>query len=72
MRSLIGILLILGGIVLGYFGFDKMQNNKADIKIGDLEISANDKSNSTNAYLMMGGGAVLLIAGAVILAGKGK
>lgn len=72
MRSLIGILLILGGIVLGYFGFDKMQNNKADIKIGDLEISAKDKGNTTNAYLMIGGGAVMLIAGAVLLAGSRK
>ena len=70
MRKIIGIIVIIGGIVLGYFGYDKLQDSKAGIKIGDLELSATDSKNETNAYLMIGGGAVALLAGAIILARK--
>ena len=67
MRSLLGILLIIGGIVLGYFGYNKLQDNKADIKIGDLEITAKDNNNTTTAWVMIGGGVLALIAGAFTL-----
>jgi hypothetical protein len=69
MRML-GIILLLGGIVLGYFGYQKLDQNKAEVKIGDLELSAKDKDNTTAAYIMMGAGAVALIGGAVLLARK--
>jgi len=72
MRTVIGLLLIAGGIALGYSGYNKLQDNKAEIKIGDLEISAKDSSNATQAYFLMGGGAVALLAGAILLAKKGK
>ncbi|NII24309.1 DUF3185 family protein [Pseudoflavitalea sp. X16] len=71
MRSILGIVLLVGGILLGYFGYQKLDNNKADIKIGDLEITAKDKENTTGAYIMMGAGVVAIIAGAVTLARKG-
>lgn len=71
MRSILGIVLLVGGILLGYFGYQKLDNNKADIKIGDLEITAKDKENTTGAYIMMGAGIVAIIAGAVTLARKG-
>lgn len=70
MRSLIGILLIVGGIVLGYFGYNKLNDNKADVKIGDLEITAKDGSNTTAAWTMIGGGVIALIAGALTLGKK--
>lgn len=70
MRSILAIVLLLGGIVLGYFGYQKLEDNKADVKIGDLEITAKDKGNTTGAYIMMGAGVVGLIAGAVMLARK--
>lgn len=70
MRTILGILLLVGGILLGYFGYQKLENNKADIKIGDLEISAKDKENSTGAYIMMGAGVIALIAGVATLARK--
>lgn len=72
MRSILGIILVIGGIVLGYFGFRKLDDNKADVKIGNLEISASDKKGSTDAWVMMGAGAVAVIGGAVLLARKGS
>lgn len=70
MRSTLGIVLVIGGIVLGYFGFRKLDDNKADVKIGNLEISASDKKGSTDAWIMLGAGAVAVIGGSVLLARK--
>jgi hypothetical protein len=67
---ILGIILVLGGLVLGYFGYEKLQDNKANVKIGDLEITAKDKGNTTGAYIMLGAGVVGLIAGAALLARK--
>ncbi|AXY76889.1 DUF3185 family protein [Paraflavitalea soli] len=67
---ILGILLIVGGILLGYFGYQKYDDNKANIKIGDLELSAKDKGNTTTGYVMMGAGVVALIVGAVMLSRK--
>jgi hypothetical protein len=71
MKNPLGIILIVAALVLGYVGYDKMQNSKAGIKIGDLEISATDKSSNQTAYVFFGLGAVCLIGGLVIMS-KGK
>jgi len=71
MKQTIGILLIVAALVLGYLGYDKMQNSKAGIKIGDLEISATDKPSNEQAYILLGLGAVcLLVGGTMISRGK--
>lgn len=67
---ILGVILIVGGILLGYFGYQKYDDNKANIKIGDLELSAKDKGNTTTGYVMMGAGVVALIVGAVMLSRK--
>lgn len=69
---ILGVILIVGGILLGYFGYQKYDENKANVKIGDLEITAKDKGNTSMAYIMMGGGVVALIVGAVMLSRKGN
>ena len=48
-------------------GYDKMQNSKAAIKIGDLEISASDKTSNESAYMLLGLGAVCLLGGLVMI-----
>lgn len=69
MRVL-GIILIVGGILLGYFGFQKQDENKANLKIGDLELTAKDKNNTTTAWIMIGAGVVAVIGGAVLMSRK--
>ncbi|WP_276480799.1 DUF3185 family protein [Paraflavitalea pollutisoli] len=69
---ILGVLLLIGGILLGYFGYQKFDDNKAGVKIGDLEITAKDESKTTSGYIMMGAGVVAIIAGAVMLSRKGS
>jgi uncharacterized membrane protein len=71
MKQTIGIVLIIAALALGYLGYDKMQNSKAGIKIGDLEISATDKNSNKDAYLYFGLGAICLVGGMVMVS-KGK
>lgn len=71
MKQTIGIILVIVALALGYLGYDKMQNSKAGIKIGDLEISATDQSSSKDGYLFFAFGAVALVGGLVMLS-KGK
>ncbi|MFK7808203.1 MAG: hypothetical protein AB8F74_10425 [Saprospiraceae bacterium] len=65
MNKLVPIILIVLGLGLGYFGFAKLEDSSASIEIADIEISAGDKGGQTQAYLMMGLGALLLGAGLV-------
>jgi uncharacterized protein (UPF0333 family) len=67
MKQTIGIILIIASLVLGYFGYDKMQNSKAGIKIGELEISATDKSSNESAYILLGLGAICLLGGVTMI-----
>lgn len=67
MKQTFGIILIIAALALGYLGYDKMQNSKAGIKIGDLEISASNKTSSESAYLLLGLGAVCLLGGLVMI-----
>jgi hypothetical protein len=71
MKQTIGIILVIAALAFGYFGYTKMENSKAGIKIGDLEISASDKSSNNEAYILIALGAVSLIGGFVMLS-KGK
>ena len=62
--------MILGAIALGYLGYTKLQEGKAAIKIGELEISAQDGKSKQEAYIFFGLGAVCLIAGLMMNRGK--
>lgn len=70
MKRTIGILLLVVGIALGIYGFSKYDKNTADVKIGDLEISAGDKGGQQQSYLIFGLAAVGVIAGIAMMAGS--
>jgi uncharacterized membrane protein YphA (DoxX/SURF4 family) len=67
MKQLMGILLIIAALVLLYTGYDKMEKSRVDVKIGNLEISANDKPSNNRAFMYYGLGAISLIGGIAIL-----
>lgn len=70
MKRTISIILIIAGVGLAVFGFTKLNDNQADVKIGDLELSAQDQSETNQAYYLIGGGAVALMVGLFMARGK--
>lgn len=71
MKQTFGIILIIAALIFGYLGYDKMQNSKAGIKIGNLEISATDKPSNESAYILLGLGAICLLGGITMIS-RGK
>ncbi|HLF62512.1 MAG TPA: hypothetical protein VI603_02110 [Saprospiraceae bacterium] len=70
MKKQFGILLVVAALVFGYFGYTKLDNSQAEIKVGDLEISARDSGSQQTAYILFGLAAVSLIAGFVVIREK--
>ncbi len=67
VRNIIGVILIVLGLYLGYVGVNKISNNTNEIEFLGLEIDAsNDEGQSQGviyivvAALMIGGGAVFM------------
>ena len=65
MKKITGIILIITSIVLAVVGFQKHDDKKADIEIGDLELSA--ERNDATPYILYGVGAACLLGGIVLL-----
>ncbi|MBK6622685.1 MAG: hypothetical protein IPH04_15970 [Saprospirales bacterium] len=64
MLKLVGILLIIGGLALGYMGIQKVSKNDASVEILDLEIDVSNKSGKQQGYIYLGL-AVLLFGGGI-------
>jgi LPXTG-motif cell wall-anchored protein len=71
MQKTIGIILIVVAFGLGYYGIKDLNHKEADVKIGDVEISAKSNESSNKAYILIGAGVLSLIAG-VVLVGRNK
>ena len=68
MKKAIGIVLVLAAVALGIYGYQQYDQHEADVSIGDIELSVENKDN-THLYLWIAGG-VCLIAGIVTLSNK--
>lgn len=71
MKNATAIILFIAALIFGYFGYDKMQNRNEGLKIGDLEISVTDKSNTNEEYIFFGLSAICFI-GSVVAMVKGR
>ncbi len=65
MNKTIATILLVVGIAVGLFGFNKYNNSVDSVNIIGLEISAQDESSTNEAYLLMGVGVLLAIGGLV-------
>lgn len=63
MSKFLPLLLIVIGLALGIFGYTKLGDSEASMAVGDLEISATDQGARTQAYVLIGLGAVGVLAG---------
>ena len=66
MKQSFGIIFLIAALVLTYTGYDKLQSSKVGIKIGELEISATDKTSNESAYIFFGLAAISLLGGIVM------
>lgn len=62
-KKIIGIILIVASLALGYMGINKVSNNDASVEIMDVEISASNESEKTQGYIFIGLAVVLFIGG---------
>ena len=63
MKRILSIIFIVAAVALGYYGYTKFNESSAEIKIGDLELSAEDSNSKQTSYLLFGMSAVCLIVG---------
>lgn len=68
--KIIGVVLILASLIVGYVGFNKVADNTKEINVlGIVKVNASDEKGKQIGYTYVGIG-VLLFAGGVYLAGK--
>ena len=68
--QIIGIILIIGGLYLGYMGITKVSNNSAEVKVLGLEIDASNQSGKETGYFYIGGAVLLIVGGTYSLKQK--
>lgn len=71
-RKVIGILLIVLSLGLGYLGLNKISENSASIEVLDLKVDLSNNSEKELGYIYIGSAAVLLIGGLYLLKNKNK
>jgi len=72
MKKIIGIVLIVLSVYLGYTGITTFSNSGESVEVLGLEISAEDKKEKSTAFIYLGLALVTLIGGVVLTKGKGQ
>lgn len=67
MKQIIGILLLIVGLYLGYSGINKYSNSGESVEVLGVEISAKDNNSRTTAFIYIGLAVVCLFGGISLL-----
>lgn len=67
VKSIIGVVLIVLGLYLGYIGVNKLSNNTNEIKFLGLEIDASNEDGQTKGVIFMVVGALMIGGGAMVM-----
>ena len=67
MKQIIGVLLLVVGLYLGYTGINKYSNSGESVEVLGVEISAKDKDYRTTAVIYIGLAVVCLFGGISII-----
>ncbi|HMM18212.1 MAG: hypothetical protein VB075_11980 [Petrimonas sp.] len=70
MKSIIGIILIAGAVILGYLGITNLQKSSKSVEILGMEITAEDNKGKEIAYVEIGVAIITLIGGIYLLGQK--
>lgn len=63
MNKIIGTILIIAGLAVGYVGFNKISESTKSANVLGLKIEASNKSGKQQGYLFLGLGVILLVGG---------
>ena len=61
--KIIGIILIIISLSVGYIGINKIADNTKEINLLGLKINASNESGKQEGYLYLGLGIILLVGG---------
>lgn len=71
LSKIIGVLLIVISLGIGYLGFNKVKENSSEINLLGVKIEASNESAKQEGYMYLGF-AVLLFAGGLYTVNKSK
>ena len=69
MNKIIGAILIIASLMLGYIGINKISESTGSVNVLGIKIEASDKSGKQEGYIFMGV-AVILLAGGIYTLNK--
>lgn len=69
MKKIIGVVLIVLAMALGYMGYERVTNSGKSVKLAGVELSATNQDKQTEGYLFLGGAFVAFVGG-IVLVGK--
>lgn len=72
MKKVIGIILIVAALVLGYLGITGLNESSSSVELLGMEITAQDGQAKERAYIQLGLGVIALVAGAFLVGRKQK
>ena len=72
MKSIIGIILIVVSLILGYLGVNQIQESANSVEVLGIEPSAEDKGGKETGYIQLTLGLVALAGGIYLVSKKNK
>ncbi|WP_188764820.1 DUF5963 family protein [Emticicia aquatilis] len=66
-NRIIGIVLIIVSLFIGYTGINKISQNDASVKVLGLKIDASNESGKNQGFIYIGIAAIMFIGGIVTL-----
>jgi len=72
MKKVIGIILIVVALVLGYLGINGLNESSTSVEFLGLELSAQDNQAKERSYIELGLGVIALVAGVYLVGQRRK
>ena len=70
MKKIIGIILIIAALFLGYLGVNQVQESANSEEVMGIELSAEDKGGKETGYIELGLAVVALVGGIFLVSKK--
>lgn len=67
MKKIIGVILIILSLYLGYVGVNKFSNSGESVDIAGIELSAKDSQQESTSYIYLGFALLSFIGGIVLV-----